>query len=467
MERLDTRLEGPVLLEPVVHGDARGFFHESYRRNVFARARDPRRVRPGQPLTLRSRGVVRGMHFQVGRRDGEAGSLRPGRDRRRGRRPPPRTRPPWRVGGVRAERRKPAPALLPDRLRARVLRGERHRRRACTSARRTTTRASSAASGTTIPTWRSSGPSIELIPSERDATAPRLGEIEDELPFRAHVVELSASVVPARPPAAHRPSRVGRDRAAARRSRSVGPAPARCRSRPASTVDVEPGDLDDRARELVPGARARVREVKEARRRPRRPPRQRPRQVRGEGGGEPLVGDHPERSPCSRALAIIRVTKLPPFEALPCIAVETRRANDQRVGRVRERGVLAGELGDRVDAARRGTVALRVGLRLAPVEHVVGAEVDQLGALLAAQACASRLTARTFTSKGGPPRVSHTSTLWKAAQLTTSVGESVASAAATAASSVMSSSSRPAARDLAALRQQHAQVRPELAARRR
>src|SRR3954454_1966794 len=36
MRPIDTRLEGPVLVEPVVHGDARGFFQETYRKAVFA-----------------------------------------------------------------------------------------------------------------------------------------------------------------------------------------------------------------------------------------------------------------------------------------------------------------------------------------------------------------------------------------------------------------------------------------------
>jgi dTDP-4-dehydrorhamnose 3,5-epimerase-like enzyme len=36
MRRLETRLEGPVLIEPVSHGDARGFFCETYRKAVFA-----------------------------------------------------------------------------------------------------------------------------------------------------------------------------------------------------------------------------------------------------------------------------------------------------------------------------------------------------------------------------------------------------------------------------------------------
>ena len=36
MRRLETRLEGPVLLEPDVHGDTRGFFLETARANELA-----------------------------------------------------------------------------------------------------------------------------------------------------------------------------------------------------------------------------------------------------------------------------------------------------------------------------------------------------------------------------------------------------------------------------------------------
>ncbi|MBV9464664.1 MAG: dTDP-4-dehydrorhamnose 3,5-epimerase family protein, partial [Solirubrobacterales bacterium] len=36
MERLATQLEGPVLLQPIVHGDERGFFLETYRRSALA-----------------------------------------------------------------------------------------------------------------------------------------------------------------------------------------------------------------------------------------------------------------------------------------------------------------------------------------------------------------------------------------------------------------------------------------------
>jgi dTDP-4-dehydrorhamnose 3,5-epimerase len=65
MEWLETRLEGPVLVRPVVHGDSRGFFHESYRRNVYAELGIPDEF--VQDNHSRSgHGVVRGMHFQKG-----------------------------------------------------------------------------------------------------------------------------------------------------------------------------------------------------------------------------------------------------------------------------------------------------------------------------------------------------------------------------------------------------------------
>jgi dTDP-4-dehydrorhamnose 3,5-epimerase len=66
MRRLETRLEGPMLLEPRIFGDERGFFHESYRRNAFGELGIPEEF--VQDNHSRSRhGVVRGMHFQIGR----------------------------------------------------------------------------------------------------------------------------------------------------------------------------------------------------------------------------------------------------------------------------------------------------------------------------------------------------------------------------------------------------------------
>ena len=66
MRALPTRLDGPILIEPVIYGDERGFFHESYRRNVYADLGIPEEF--VQDNHSRSRqGVVRGMHFQIGR----------------------------------------------------------------------------------------------------------------------------------------------------------------------------------------------------------------------------------------------------------------------------------------------------------------------------------------------------------------------------------------------------------------
>ena len=65
MRRLETRLEGPVLVEPVSHGDARGFFQETYRKGVFAELGVLDEFIQDNHSRSR-RGVLRGMHFQPG-----------------------------------------------------------------------------------------------------------------------------------------------------------------------------------------------------------------------------------------------------------------------------------------------------------------------------------------------------------------------------------------------------------------
>jgi dTDP-4-dehydrorhamnose 3,5-epimerase len=65
MRSLPTELSGPRLLAPVVHGDARGFFQEAYRRSVFAELGiDDEFVQDNHSRSRR--GIVRGMHFQPG-----------------------------------------------------------------------------------------------------------------------------------------------------------------------------------------------------------------------------------------------------------------------------------------------------------------------------------------------------------------------------------------------------------------
>jgi len=65
MRRLDTRLPGPILLEPTVHGDDRGFFVETFRASTFQDVGiDTTFVQHNHSRS--SRGVLRGMHYQHG-----------------------------------------------------------------------------------------------------------------------------------------------------------------------------------------------------------------------------------------------------------------------------------------------------------------------------------------------------------------------------------------------------------------
>jgi dTDP-4-dehydrorhamnose 3,5-epimerase len=64
-ERLDTRIDGVGLIQAKVLGDERGFFVETYRRNEFAE------LGIGEEMvqdnhSRSKRGIVRGMHFQIG-----------------------------------------------------------------------------------------------------------------------------------------------------------------------------------------------------------------------------------------------------------------------------------------------------------------------------------------------------------------------------------------------------------------
>ncbi|HEY1539065.1 MAG TPA: dTDP-4-dehydrorhamnose 3,5-epimerase [Solirubrobacteraceae bacterium] len=66
MRRLDTRLDGPVLLAPRFHPDERGFFVESFRANVWAEHGVAVEAFVQDNHSRSSRGVLRGMHFSVG-----------------------------------------------------------------------------------------------------------------------------------------------------------------------------------------------------------------------------------------------------------------------------------------------------------------------------------------------------------------------------------------------------------------
>jgi dTDP-4-dehydrorhamnose 3,5-epimerase len=66
MRRIDTALPGVCLLEPVVHGDARGFFMETYHEQQFAALGiSDRFVQDNHSRSTRH--VLRGLHYQLGR----------------------------------------------------------------------------------------------------------------------------------------------------------------------------------------------------------------------------------------------------------------------------------------------------------------------------------------------------------------------------------------------------------------
>jgi dTDP-4-dehydrorhamnose 3,5-epimerase len=65
VKALLTRIEGPKLLAPIVNGDHRGFFAETYRESVLEDLDIRERwVQENHSRSLR--GVVRGLHFQIG-----------------------------------------------------------------------------------------------------------------------------------------------------------------------------------------------------------------------------------------------------------------------------------------------------------------------------------------------------------------------------------------------------------------
>ena len=78
LERLPTRLEGLILLEPAVHADERGFFVETYGRDAYRDVGiDVEFVQDNHSRS--GRGTLRGLHYQ--RRPGQAKLVRAARGR--------------------------------------------------------------------------------------------------------------------------------------------------------------------------------------------------------------------------------------------------------------------------------------------------------------------------------------------------------------------------------------------------
>ena len=179
MERLHTRLEGPILLKPVVHGDHRGFFVETYRRSAYAEAGiDDDFV---QDNHSRSRGgIVRGMHFQPGQaklvRCASGAVLDVIVDLRRG----SPTFGEWESFQIDDDENRQL--YVPD--------GFAHGFAVLTESADLVYRCSAYYDPSTEAGFKYDDPDVgiewpegELVSSERDASAPLLAEIADELPF--------------------------------------------------------------------------------------------------------------------------------------------------------------------------------------------------------------------------------------------------------------------------------------------
>ena len=64
MEVIKTDIEGPLIIEPKVFGDARGYFFESFSQREFdAKVGELRFVQDNESCSRR--GVMRGLHFQM------------------------------------------------------------------------------------------------------------------------------------------------------------------------------------------------------------------------------------------------------------------------------------------------------------------------------------------------------------------------------------------------------------------
>ncbi|HUB35864.1 MAG TPA: dTDP-4-dehydrorhamnose 3,5-epimerase [Solirubrobacteraceae bacterium] len=183
MELIPTRLDGPILMAPPRFGDDRGFFMETYRRSTFAELGVLEEMVQDNHSRSR-RGVVRGMHFQIGA--GAAKLVRAGRGA---------------ICDVLVDIRKGSPTFA--QWEAFELTDENARLLYCPVG---FAHGFCVLSDVADVLYKQSNyysadvergiayddpdvaiqwpiPAAELIPSERDTAAPRLADIADELPF--------------------------------------------------------------------------------------------------------------------------------------------------------------------------------------------------------------------------------------------------------------------------------------------
>ena len=78
MKVVETGIPGLVVIEPVVHGDARGFFMETWHASRYAQAGLPGRFVQAN-LSRSGAGVIRGLHYQYPEPQGKLVSVPEGR----------------------------------------------------------------------------------------------------------------------------------------------------------------------------------------------------------------------------------------------------------------------------------------------------------------------------------------------------------------------------------------------------
>jgi dTDP-4-dehydrorhamnose 3,5-epimerase len=178
---LDTTIDGPLFIQPKVLGDERGFFCETYRRNEFiALGIEEEMVQDNHSRS--GHGIVRGMHFQIGR--GAAKLVRCARGT---------------IFDVVVDLRRGSPTfgrwegfeLSDENMRSVYVPAGFAHGFCVTSDLADVMYKCSAYYDESIergikyddPEIGIRWPDVELIPSDRDAGAPRLSEIADELPF--------------------------------------------------------------------------------------------------------------------------------------------------------------------------------------------------------------------------------------------------------------------------------------------
>jgi dTDP-4-dehydrorhamnose 3,5-epimerase len=179
---LETTLEGPLLLEPEAFGDERGFFQETYRVDPWREAGVPDTWVQDNHSRSR-RGVVRGMHFQL--TPGQAKLIRCARGE---------------IFDVVVDIRRGSPGfgrweghVLDDRDKRQLYIpvGFAHGFCVVSDVADVVYKCSSYYDEATEGEFAYDDPEVgiewpaglELLPSERDRTAPRLSGIADSLPF--------------------------------------------------------------------------------------------------------------------------------------------------------------------------------------------------------------------------------------------------------------------------------------------